>query len=125
MANSNQSPEISELWQALGILHLDLLIHKGFSGSARWKAERGVDVALEEFDAAERVLTDTAWSDDTQPAVEKVLEALHGYQNAISAYDSTRENLYRTLLNDSIWGLKAAIFGWKYEEQVNVKEGKS
>ncbi len=125
MADSNQSPEIAELRQSLAVLHLDLLVHKGFSGSARWRAERGVDVALEEFNAAGRVLADTGWSEDARPAAENAQEALRGYQNAISAFDSTRENLYRTLLSDSIWGLKAAIFGWEYEQQVHVKEGKS
>ncbi|HJM42690.1 MAG: hypothetical protein QGF68_12610 [Nitrospinota bacterium] len=118
MAETSTATEIGELRQALSVLHLDLLIHKGFSASARWKAERGVDVALPEFDAASRVLADTAWSDPARPAVRNLEQALAGYQKSIAAFDSTRENFFRTLLIDALWGLKEAIFGWPREHGV-------
>ena len=125
MAESNTASEIAELRQAVAALHLDLLIHKGFAGSARWRAERGVDVALDEFRAAARVLEDTPWGDGTRAAVETVGEALAGYQSSIASFDSTRENLYRTLLIESVWELKGAVFNWPQERRVHVKEGKA
>jgi hypothetical protein len=125
MAESNTASEIAELRQAMAALHLDLLVHKGFAGSARCRAERGVDVALDEFKVAARVLADTPWGDGARAAVETVGEALAGYHSSIASFDSTRENLYRTLLIESIWELKSAVFSWPRERQVHVKEGKA
>ncbi len=118
MAETSTATEIGELRQALSVLHLDLLIHKGFSASARWKAERGVDVALPEFDAAGRVLEGSPWSDDARAAVKNLEGALAGYREAIASFDPTRENYFRTLLIDALWGLKEAVFGWPPEHGV-------
>ncbi len=118
MAETVTSSEIAELRQGLAVLHLDILLHKGFSGSARWKAERGVDVALPEFEAAGRVLGEIAWSDGVRPAVENFEGALAGYRKAISNFDSTRETFFRTLLIDALWALKEALFGWPQEHTV-------
>ncbi|MFQ5913826.1 MAG: hypothetical protein ACE5JS_11640 [Nitrospinota bacterium] len=115
MGESNTGAEIAELRQALAVLHLDLLLHKGLSSSARWRAERGVDVALFEFGAAERVLADTPWPEGVRKAAQTLGKALIGYRESIAAFDATRENFFRTLLNDGLWGLKEAIFGWPRE----------
>ena len=118
MTEIHTATEIGELRQALSVLHLDLLIHKGFSASARWKAERGVDVALPEFDAASRVLEGAPWSDDTSEAVKNLEGALAGYREAIASFDPTQENFFRTLLIDALWGLKEAVFDWPREHGV-------
>ncbi len=123
MAETNTATEVGELRQALSVLHLDLLLHHGLSASARWRAERGVVVAQFEFEAAGRVLADTVWSDPVRPAVRNLEQALAGYQKSIAAFDSTRENFFRTLLTDALWGLKEAIFGWPQEH--TFEDGKS
>ncbi len=113
MAESNIEKEIAELRQALSLVHIDLLLHKGFAGSARWKAERGVDVALPEFDAAARVAADTLWPEGSREAAKAFGEVLVKYREAISAFDATSENEYRTRLIQALWELKDAVFGWK------------
>ena len=122
MAESAAGKELGEIRQALSVLHLDLLLHKGLTLSARWKASEGVDLALLEFDAAGRVVAGTEWSKGSQDAARALGEVLAKYRKAIADFDATRENEYRTRLTQALWMLKQVVFGWPVEEPIPEKE---
>lgn len=122
MAETDPWKELAEIRQALSVLHVDLLLHKGLALSARWKAPEGVNLALLEFDAAGRVVAETDWSKGSRDVAKALGEVLELYRQAIADFDGTRENEYRTRLTQALWQLKQVVFGWPVEEGIPEKE---